>query len=356
VENKVAGFLVTSYEFLSRVIKLTTWTIIKKGLQFNQAMEKRMILVVASGLFLGALFHNPVAHFKPATSYMFAYLTFVMALGCSINDFRNAVKSPGLMLTILGLLHIVLPVLAFILIKLFLPTGAAIQAGIILGTAVPIGVSSVIWVAISGGNVALALTTVVVDTILSPLIVPGILLIIMGRTIHFDIQQLMLGLMLMVVVPTFAGIIVHDLSRGQVGRKWRFINGPVTKILLAAVVAINLAVAWNSLHLLKASLVIIVALVLVLGCSGYLLGYFVAKLAKLSPTHINTFIFSVGMRNITAGLVMALQYFTELTAIPVVFSILLQQPLAALCHRFLVIKKKDSVLSDVEQSNPNGMT
>jgi hypothetical protein len=36
---------------------------------------------------------------------------------------------------------------------------------------------------------------------------------------------------------------------------------------------------------------------------------------------------------------MALQYFAELTAIPVVFAILFQQPLAAVSHRFLIIKK-----------------
>jgi bile acid:Na+ symporter, BASS family len=99
-------------------------------------------------------------------------------------------------------------------------------------------------------------------------------------------------------------------------------------------------VAWNSLHLLKTAITTVVALVFIMGCSGYLLGYTVAKLIKLSPDKINTFIFSVGMRNITAGLVMALQYFAELTAIPVVFAILFQQPLAAICHRFLIVNKE----------------
>ena len=318
---------------------MVRWLVIKKGLRFNRFLDERMFLVVASGLLLGALFHNQVVLLKPATSYIFAYITFVMALGCCSQDFRNALKSPGLMLIILGLLHIVLPILAFILIKLFLPAQPQLQAGIILGTATPIGVASVIWVGISDGNIALALTSVVADTLLSPLVVPGILLITMGQTVHFDILQLMIGLTWMVVIPTILGIIVHDLSQGQVNREWRFFNGPATKVLLALVIAINLAVAWNSLHLLKTAITTVVALVFIMGCSGYLLGYAVAKEIKLSPDKINTFIFSVGMRNITAGLVMALQYFAELTAIPVVFAILFQQPLAAVSHRFLIVKE-----------------
>jgi bile acid:Na+ symporter, BASS family len=218
---------------------MARWLVIKKGLRFNRFLDERMFLVVASGLLLGALFHHQVIHLKSATSYLFAYITFVMALGCSLQDFRNALKSPGLMLTILGLLHVVLPILAFILIKLFLPAQPGLQAGIILGTATPIGVASVIWVGISGGNIALALTAVVADTLLSPLVVPGILLLTMGKTVHFDILQLMIGLTWMVVVPTIIGIIVHDLSKGQINREWRFFNGPSTKVLLALVIAIN---------------------------------------------------------------------------------------------------------------------
>ncbi len=318
---------------------MANWFVVKKGLRLNQFMEERMILVVGSGLLLGAIFHNQLTFLKPATSYIFAYITFVMALGCSSKDFRNVLKSPSLLLTILGLLHIVLPLVAFILARIFLPEQPQLQAGIILGTATPIGVASVIWVGISGGNIALALTAVVADTILSPLVVPSILLITMGKTVHFNIQQLIIGLIWMIVIPTIIGMIVHDLSKGKISREWRFFNGPATKFLLALVIATNLAVAWNSLHLLKSTLTTVVLLVFIMGCSGYLLGFGIGKSTKLSPTNTNTMIFSVGMRNITAGLVMALQYFPELTAIPVVFAILFQQPMAAISHRFLVTKK-----------------
>lgn len=318
------------------------WLIIKEGLRLNHFLEERMFLVVASGLLLGAVFHNQVVFLKPAIPYMFAYITFVMALGCNSADFKNALKSPGLTLAMLSLLHIVMPIIALALTKSFLPGEPLLQAGIILGTAVPIGVSSIIWVGLAGGNVALALTTVIADTILSPLVTPATLLLTIGRLVHFNLAQLMTGLCWMIVVPTIIGMLVHDFSKGQVNRGWRFFNGPATKILMALVIATNLAVAWDSLHLLKAALPIITVLVFTMGCSGYLLGYGAGKLGKLSPANVNTFIFTVGMRNITAGLVMALQYFAELTAIPVVFAILFQQPLAVVSHRFLVAKNTNT--------------
>jgi BASS family bile acid:Na+ symporter len=80
---------------------------------------------------------------------------------------------------------------------------------------------------------------------------------------------------------------------------------------------------------------------LFMGCSGYLLGFFCGKILKTDSPFRSTFIFSIGMRNITTGLVLALNYFPELTAIPVVFSIIFQQPLAAASLYFLVPKNKD---------------
>ncbi len=312
------------------------WMMMKQGIRFNRLLEKRMILVVGSGLLAGALFHRQLVILKPLVPYLFFYMTFAVAVNCSSHDFKKALRTPGSLLAILALLHIVLPLLATVLARTFLPGAALLQAGVILGTAVPIGVASSIWISIAGGNTALGLTAVVADTILSPLVVPAIMLLAVGQSVRFDVPQLMIGLAWMIVLPTIIGMLLHDASGGRFHRSYKFIIGPTTKIMLAIVVSINLAVAWDALHLLRSALLAILLVVLVMSCSGYLLGYVCARLTRQPPELVNTFIFSVGMRNITAGLVMALKYFPELTAIPVVFAILLQQPLAAVSHRFLV--------------------
>jgi BASS family bile acid:Na+ symporter len=315
-------------------------SLMRKGLRLNRFLEARMIWVVGSGLLLGAVFHQWMAVLKPVIPLIFAYITFAVALGCGIREFGGVLKAPGPMLGMLGLLHLALPLGATLLAGFALTNQPQLQAGIVLGTATPVGVSSVIWVGLASGNPALALTTIVVDTMLSPLVVPAIMLVLMGCSVRFDAAGLMLGLVWMVVIPTILGIAGHQFSNGRSARKWLFVNGPLTKLLIALVIGTNLAVAWGSLHLLKETIPAVIMITLIMGCLGYLAGFGAAKLWKLPPVLVNTFIFTVGMRNITAGLVMALRYFPAVTAIPVVFATLFQQPLAALSLRFLVGKDR----------------
>lgn len=316
------------------------WIIMRKGIKLNQLFEKRMILVVGSGIILGAVFNEFFISIKSWVPYIFAYITFAVTINCSFSDVKKVFKTPGLLLSILGLLHIFLPVVATVLARIFLPGQPLLQAGIILMTAAPIGVASTMWTSISHGNVPLALTSVVVDTVFSPVVVPLIMLVTIGHKVQFDVPSLMKGLAWMVVIPTVVGMACHDLTKGKVSRDWKFITGPTSKLLLAVVIAVNLAVIWNSMHLLQSSLSTVAILVFVMGCSGYLSGLAYARLFKFSPELTNTFIYTVGIRNNTAGLVLALNYFPEITAVPTVFITLFQQPLAALSLQLLVRKKK----------------
>lgn len=318
---------------------MKAWLIMRKGIYLNRFLEKRMIMVVGSGIILGAIFHNTIIALKPVVSFIFAYMTLAIALGSSSRDFLNALRRPWLYGAILAGLHLLLPLIALTLSRFFLSHAPFLQAGIILGTAIPIGVASTIWVNIARGNAALSLSAVILDTILSPLIVPAVILFTIGTAVEFDALSLVSGLTLMVVVPTIIGVLLNDLTKGTLKRKIGYITGPSTKILLALVIATNMGAAWGSLQLLTDALGLVMGLTFAVSCSGYLLGYGLAKVLRLPSQLVNTFIFTIGMRNITAGLVMALNYFPEVTAIPVVFMIMFQQPLAALSHRFLTERK-----------------
>lgn len=299
-----------------------------------------MILVVGSGIVLGAIFNNFFILLKSWVPYLFAYITIAVTLNCSFRDFKKVFKAPGLLLTILGLLHLLLPLAATILARIFLPGQPLLQAGIILITAAPIGVASTMWTSIARGNVPLALTTVIADTILSPLVVPLIMIVTIGQKVQFDIPSLMWGLAWMIVIPTIIGMALHDLTKGTISRNWKFVTAPTSKILLAVIIAVNLAAVWDSLSLLQSSISAVAVLVFIMGCSGYLAGFAYARLFNFSPELINTFVYTVGIRNNTAGLVLALNYFPDITAVPVVFVTLFQQPLAALSLHLLTRKRK----------------
>jgi predicted Na+-dependent transporter len=69
--------------------------------------------------------------------------------------------------------------------------------------------------------------------------------------------------------------------------------------------------------------------------TGYFLAWFIAKSLKREEGDVISLTFSGGMRNISAGAVIAVQYFPGPVAVPVVVGMLFQQILASLYSKFL---------------------
>ena len=66
--------------------------------------------------------------------------------------------------------------------------------GLVLGMIIPTGITSVIWVSIYKGNMAITLSIILIDTLLSPLIVPFTLSLFVGQKVEMDIISIMNGL------------------------------------------------------------------------------------------------------------------------------------------------------------------
>ncbi|WP_259619012.1 bile acid:sodium symporter family protein [Paenibacillus doosanensis] len=144
---------------------------------------------------------------------MFAYLTFVMATGCSWGQIKQAFRMPVPMLIIFTAAHIIAPVVSYALGSAFFGSHSPYVVGFVLFTVIPLGVSSVIWVGLSKGNVPLALSMIVLDSALSPFVIPFEVSLFFGADIAFDHVKVMLDLVKIIVVPTALGVIVNELSR-----------------------------------------------------------------------------------------------------------------------------------------------
>jgi len=91
----------------------------------------------------------------------------------------------------------------------------------------------------------------------------------------------------------------------------------------------------------------LVPVVLLLVAINYAAGYFGAKPFK-SRELATTLSYGAGIRNISLGIVIALQYFSPQAAVPVVLSILLQQPIATL-HHYVLQKLHNTKTSGVSR-------
>lgn len=308
---------------------------------FNRFLEQRMFLVIFSGILLG-WFVPAMESWKTLVPLLFGYMTFATALSISWKGLLHVIKTPGPILLIIALLHIVMPIFAWALAPLVLGSESPFTVGMVLAVIIPIGVTSVIWTSLARGESPLALSAVSIDSLLSPFVVPFSVQFLLGTSVQFDSGSLMKGLFWMIVFPTIIGVTLHDITQGEIGPKWAPINGPFSKVSLSLVVAVNVAAAKSIITGMQFSIVSLLILLLVQAFAGYILGYGAGRFLQYSPERSAALTFCVGMRNISAGVVIALQYFSPQATVPVVLAMLFQQPLASLFHRWVKVSSTEN--------------
>jgi tagaturonate reductase len=196
------------------------------------------------------------------------------------------------------------------------------------------------------GNAALTLNIIVLDSILAQLVVPFSVSLLIGTEVHMDMTGIALSLILMVVIPTVAGILINEGSRGKAPPLVMPYLNPLSKVCLFLVIAANTAAAAPSIVLEPATFVMAVFAV-VLVCAGYFIAKGAVVWFRLPAPEAASLLFTVGMRNITAAVTIAIAFFTPETAVPCLLGIVLQQTTAALMGKFLLVRsEKGEVRSD----------
>lgn len=304
------------------------------GLAFNKKFEQWMFLIIPGCLILGFLFSGALARFAGTVPYLFAYVTFVMAIGCGMKHLATVMKRPGVMAWTFVLTHIVSPLIAYGLGALIFGADSPYVVGFVLFTIIPLGVSTVLWVGMSGGSVPLILAMVVIDSALSPFVVPTGIHLLFRESVETDTAQMIVDLLTIIVVPTVIGVLLHDLTKGRIQPAIQPYAAPLSKICFALVVLLNAAAIAPQASALKGDLMRIVPLAVVMVGLCYAVG-FLGALPYRNRELLTTVSYASGMRNISLGIVLAMGYFSPLAAVPVVLSILIQQPLATLHHAVL---------------------
>ncbi|XEC93340.1 bile acid:sodium symporter family protein [Paenibacillus tarimensis] len=300
-----------------------------------------MFLIIPGSLILGFLYSEPLSRFIGTVPYLFAFVTLTMALGCGVEQLRLVASRPLPMLWTLTIAHLLLPLIAYAGGSAIFGAGSPYVIGLVLFTLIPLGVSSVIWVGLSGGSIPLMLSLVVLDSILSPFVVPAGIQLAFGQGIEVNTFSIMTDLALIVVIPTVIGVLLHQLSKGRIGQAVKPVTAPISKLCFVSVVALNASAIAPHVAALQADMIKIVPVVIVLVGLCYAAG-FAGAVPLRSMEMLTTVSYATGMRNISLGIVLALGYFSPLTAVPVVLSILIQQPVATLHHYVLqkIIKLK----------------
>ncbi|WP_342429751.1 bile acid:sodium symporter family protein [Neobacillus sp. FSL H8-0543] len=303
--------------------------------KINHLLEKLMPLITPISVVIGVVFSAFLKDFSYLIPWIFAFMTFAGSLSSNIKSLTEVITRPIPIVVGMSILHVIMPLWAWSVGHIAFQGDVYTITGMILGMVIPTGITSFIWVSIHKGNIPMTLSLILIDTILSPLIVPFSISLLIGTKIEMDSLSIMHGLLGMIVIPSLAGMLLNQLSKGKVTKTLSPRLAPFSKISLGFVVMLNGAVVAPYLKIIDLKLISITLVVFLIALSGYLFSFLIGKVMKFDRATVTSLTFLGGMRNISAGAVIAVSYFPAAVAVPVVVGMLFQQVLASLYGHFL---------------------
>jgi len=146
-----------------------------------------------------------------------AFIMFALGLGLTGNDFLRVLKQPKDFLVGLISQIILLPIIAFILVKIW-PISSEIAIGVMIIAAAPGGVTSNILTSFAKGDVALSISLTAIISLLSVITVPFVIITSLNLlnldSIIKDVSliSMSLSMFLIVTVPVIFGISIRKFA------------------------------------------------------------------------------------------------------------------------------------------------
>ena len=242
-----------------------------------------------------------LALFVPATclwvqtswiNFLLMMVMFGMGLTLKSEDFVLVFRRPGDILAGCVAQYTLMPLLAFVIGRLF-GMEEGLMAGMILVGCCPGGTSSNVVTYLSGGDVPLSVSMTSVNTLLAPVLTPAITYLLLHATVSVDITAMFLSIVQVVILPIVLGVAFNRFA-GEAAHK------VAQGLPLVSVTAITLIVAsvvsHNAQRILSTGPVIFAAVILH-NLLGYGAGYLVARILRMTPAKTKAMAIEVGMQN-----------------------------------------------------------
>ncbi|WP_103063450.1 bile acid:sodium symporter family protein [Actinomyces qiguomingii] len=251
------------------------------------------------------------------TNYALGIIMFGMGLTLTVPDFALVVRRPLPVLVGVAAQFVVMPVIAWTLTRIF-QLDPVLAAGVILVGCAPGGTSSNVISYLSRGDVALSVTMTSISTLLAPLMTPLLTQWLAGQYMPVDAGAMALSIVRIVLVPVIGGLVIRTL----LGRFVERVLPVMPWISVLGICYVVIAVVSGSADRIATAGAIVLAVVALHNCLGYLLGYLIGRVTSHDERASRTTAIEVGMQNSGLAAGLAAQYFTAEAALPgAVFSI-----------------------------------
>lgn len=229
---------------------------------------------------------------KRAIAPLVQVILLGMGLTLTVADFRRVLTMPRAIFIGFVLQFTVMPLAGLLFATLFGLTGA-VATGLILIGSVPGGVASNVITLLARGNVPLSVTMTACSTLLSPLMTPLAMKLLAGTYVPIDAGAMMRSILEMIVAPLLLGLAVHHFLPAVATRLARAL--PLAA-MAAICIIIGITIASSRGQLLTVGFALFGAAACH-NATGYLLGYGVAHVVRLSPIDARTVALEVGIQN-----------------------------------------------------------
>ena len=241
-----------------------------------------------------------------------ALIMLTLGLGLTIKDFTRVISQPKDFLLGVICQLIILPIVAFILIKIF-KTPLELALGVMIIAAAPGGVTSNILTKFANGDVALSVSLTAIISLVSIISVPFIvfksadLLQINYSTKEISMIGISIKMFLVVTLPVIIGMVIRKFATIFISSNEKLIQ----RISLLLFVIVFLAIwgeEWENIttYLKQAGII-----TLVLNIVMMTIGYFIAKLFASGIEQRRCISLECGLQNGTLAVFVASQIFND---------------------------------------------
>jgi len=242
-----------------------------------------------------------------------ALIMLGLGLGLTTQDFTRVLKNPKDFLIGFVSQLIILPIVAFALIKV-LGTSPEIALGVMIIAAAPGGITSNVLTKFAKGDVALSVSLTAIISIISIITVPLIvftsadLLGVSFANENINMTGTALKMALVVAVPVILGMIIRKFAENFISSKISFIDKVTGILFLIVFIAIWIEEGANiTTYLAQAGLA-----VLTLNIAMMIIAYYLAKTFASGIEQIKCISLECGLQNGTLAVFVATQISNEI--------------------------------------------
>ena len=242
-----------------------------------------------------------------------ALIMLGLGLGLTVKDFSRVIKQPKDFIVGFICQLILLPAIAFILIKI-LNTPPELALGVMIIAAAPGGVTSNILTKFAKGDVALSISLTAIISLISIVSVPLIVFksadILQISYLSKEISMISISLKMFMVVtlPVIIGMIIRNFSTNFIISKTKVIQR-ISILLFIIVFAAIWIEEWDKIvsFIVRAG-----TITLVLNITMMIVGYYVAKFLASGIKQRRCISLECGLQNGTLAVFVSSQIFDEM--------------------------------------------